>query len=86
MKIIDEAFNQIKEGSGITDIEEITNTFIKSQEQNFSLYAYVDILTQDIDNLEEENFKLKEEINYQKVNIRMFLFIFCIDFRLKMKI
>ena len=32
MKIIEEAFSQIKEGSGITDIEEITNTFIKSEE------------------------------------------------------
>lgn len=67
MRIIDEAFSQIKEGSGITDIEEITNTFIKSQEQNFSLYAYVDILTQDIDNLEEENYSLKEKIQYQEV-------------------
>ena len=32
MKIIDEAFNQIKETSGLTDIEEIQNTFIKSEE------------------------------------------------------
>jgi hypothetical protein len=37
------------EGSGITDIQEITNTFIKSEEQNYSLYKYVDILLQDID-------------------------------------
>lgn len=72
MRIIDEAFNQIKEGSGITDIEEITNTFIKSQEQNFSLYAYVDILTQDIDNLEDENFYLNEKIKSQEV-IYLFL-------------
>lgn len=53
MKIIDEAFNQIKEGSGISDIDEITNTFIKSEEQNYSLYNYVDILSQDIDYLED---------------------------------
>lgn len=32
MKVIDEAFTQIKETSGITDIDEITNTFIKSEE------------------------------------------------------
>ena len=32
MKVIDEAFNQIKESSGIIDIEEIMNTFIKSEE------------------------------------------------------
>jgi len=32
MKIIDDAFSQIKEATGITDIEEIMNTFIKSEE------------------------------------------------------
>ena len=32
MKIIEDAFNQIKEVSGILDIEEIANTFIKSEE------------------------------------------------------
>jgi hypothetical protein len=32
MQIIDEAFNQIKEGSAISDIDEITNTFIQSEE------------------------------------------------------
>ena len=29
MKVIDEAFNTIKEATGLTDIEEIQNTFIK---------------------------------------------------------
>ena len=51
LKIIDDAFTQIKQGSEITDIEEITNTFIKSEEQNYSLYTYVDILSQDIEYL-----------------------------------
>lgn len=45
MTIIDDAFTSIKHGSGITDIDEITNTFIKSEEQNYSLYTYVDILS-----------------------------------------
>jgi inosine/xanthosine triphosphate pyrophosphatase family protein len=49
MKIIDEAFTQIKEVSGITDVEEIQNTFIKSEEQNYSLYEHVDKLCQEID-------------------------------------
>lgn len=51
MKIIDDAFNQIKEATGITDIEEIQNTFIKAEEQNYALLTYVDILNQEIDNL-----------------------------------
>jgi len=62
MKVIDEAFNIIKETSGITDIEEIMNTFIKSEEQNYSLFNYVNVLTQDIDFLEENNKDLSVEI------------------------
>ena len=31
MKIIDEAFSQIKEATGVSDIEEIQNTFIKGE-------------------------------------------------------
>ena len=32
MRIIDEAFNQIKEATGLTDINEIQSNFIKSEE------------------------------------------------------
>lgn len=32
MRIIDEGFNQIKEATGLTDIEEIQSNFIKSEE------------------------------------------------------
>lgn len=31
MKVIDEAFNTIKEATGLTDIKEIQNTFIKGE-------------------------------------------------------
>jgi hypothetical protein len=69
MKLIDEGFNIIKETSGITDIEEIQNTFIKSEEQNYSLFNYVNILTQDIDFLEDSNKDLDEEIGILEVYI-----------------
>lgn len=52
MKNIEEAFNDIKAKSGIEDLNEITNTFIKSEEQNYSLYNYMDMLSQNIDSLE----------------------------------
>lgn len=42
MKLIEEAFNDIKEKSGINTLQEITNTFIKSEEQNYALYNYLD--------------------------------------------
>ena len=44
MRIIDEGFNQIKEATGLTDIEEIQSNFIKSEEQNYALLTYLDIL------------------------------------------
>jgi len=62
MAVIDEAFHVIQESSGITDIEEIMNTFIKSEEQNYSLFNYVNVLTQDLDFLEENNKDLAQEI------------------------
>lgn len=55
MVSIEQAFNQIKEKSNISDIDQITTTFIKSEEQNYSLYTYMDSLNQGIDKLDEEN-------------------------------
>ena len=46
MKVIDDAFNTIKEATGLTDIGEIQNTFIKGEEQNYNLLTYVDVLNQ----------------------------------------
>ena len=51
MKMVEEAFNDIRLRSGIEDLSEITNTFIKSEEQNYSLYNYMDALSQNIDSL-----------------------------------
>ena len=68
IKIVDEAFNIIRETSGIEDIEEIMSTFIKSEEQNYSLYNYVNILTQSNDNLDEQNKNLQQEFEDLEVN------------------
>jgi hypothetical protein len=72
MKVIDEAFNIVKETSGITDPEEIATTVIKSEEQNYSLFNYVNILTQEIDFLEENNKDLEEEI--KSLSVWKFIF------------
>jgi seryl-tRNA synthetase len=37
-------------------------TFIKAEEQNYSLYNYVNTLNQETDSLEESNREIKEEI------------------------
>jgi|TARA_B110000305_G_C19343118_1_gene590205 hypothetical protein len=42
--IIEAAFEQIKDNSGISNIDEIVTTFIKAEEQNYSLFNYVNML------------------------------------------
>ena len=59
MKVIDEAFTTVKEATGLTDILEIQNTFIKGEEQNYNLLTYVDVLNQEIDNLMDVNQNLR---------------------------
>ena len=50
------------DATGITNIDEIVTTFIKAEEQNVSLFNYVDQLNQETDYLEEDNKKLDAEI------------------------
>lgn len=78
MAVIDEAFRVIQESSGITDIEEIMNTFIKSEEQNYSLFNYVNVLTQDLDFLQENNKDLTNEIENLEVNQSSLSFVLII--------
>ena len=42
--VVEEAFKVIKEGSGITNIDEIVTAFIKAEEQNYALWNYVNQL------------------------------------------
>jgi coiled-coil domain-containing protein 63/114 len=53
--VIQDAFNQIKERTGIQSEDEIVTTFIKAEEQNYSLYNYVNTLNSDIDTIEDAN-------------------------------
>merc|ERR1719247_2776380 len=57
----EEAFNKIKAATGINDIEELVRTFIKNEDQNFSLFNYVNEQTNEIEKLEEGIALLKEE-------------------------
>ena len=47
VKVIEDAFDQIKQATGISNIEEIVTTFIKAEEQNYSLFNYVNMLSAD---------------------------------------
>jgi hypothetical protein len=53
VRIIEDAFEQIKEKTGISSNDEIVTTFCKSEEQNNSLINYINNLNSDIDVIEE---------------------------------
>jgi len=62
VNVIEDAFTQIKQQTGISSIEEIVTTFIKADEQNYSLYNYVNQLNSEIDLIEEQNQNIEAEI------------------------
>lgn len=62
VKIIEDAFEQIKEATGISSTEEIVTTFIKAEEQNISLFNYVNVLNSEIDMIDEQNKHIEAEI------------------------
>lgn len=62
VKIIEDAFEQIKEATGISSVEEIVTTFNKSEDQNITLYNYVHKVNSEIDMIEEQNSNIEEEI------------------------
>lgn len=62
VKVIEDAFDQIKQATGISNIEEIVTTFIKAEEQNYSLFNYVNMLNTEYDLLEESNQEIKQQI------------------------
>jgi hypothetical protein len=64
VEVIEHAFSQIEKATGISSIEEIVTTFIKAEEQNYSLFNYVNMLNSDIDMVEEQNKQIGEEIKH----------------------
>ncbi|KAJ8609533.1 hypothetical protein CTAYLR_006021 [Chrysophaeum taylorii] len=57
----EEAFNRIKQATGITQIDELVRVFIKNEDQNFSLFNYVNEQTNEIEKLEEQLQQLRDE-------------------------
>jgi chromosome segregation ATPase len=87
VKVIEDAFDQIKQATGISNIEEIVTTFIKAEEQNYSLQNYVNMLNTEFDQLEESNKDIREQIakivergqmsNQEKLNLEKSLIDEC---------
>lgn len=71
VNIIEDAFSQIKQQTGISSTEEIVTTFIKAQEQNYSLYNYYNSLMSEVDLIEDSNRNIEADIkmNEKKANM-----------------
>lgn len=53
----------MKESAGISRIDEIVTSYIKAEEQNYSLYHYVNMLGQENDAYQENNEQLDKELD-----------------------
>ena len=62
VKVIEDAFDQIKEASGIQSNEEIVTSFIKAEEQIYALINYVNTLGTETDQLEDQNREIQQQI------------------------
>mmetsp|Transcript_12925 Transcript_12925/g.33232 ORF Transcript_12925/g.33232 Transcript_12925/m.33232 type:complete len:540 (-) Transcript_12925:7-1626(-) len=62
----EEAFQQIKAATGIDNIDELVQTFIDAEDQNFSLFNYVNELNNEVEKLEEQIAEIKGEIEKYK--------------------
>lgn len=60
IKLLEDSFKQIREATGMNNIEDIVISIIKAQEQNQEIYTYMNNLNSEIDLL-EENLKVGQE-------------------------
>lgn len=58
----EDALKKIQEGTGITDINEIVTRFLEAEEQNFSLFNYVNDINTEIERLEHSISDMRNQI------------------------
>ena len=66
IRLYEDAFSKIQAATGIHDIDELVESFIKAEEQNFSLFKYVNELSDELDALEIEIGDLQEMVESYK--------------------
>ena len=59
----EEAFRQIQSATGMTDIDDLVTSFIAAEDQNFSLFNFVNELNQETEKLEDSASELRGEID-----------------------
>mmetsp|Transcript_42698 Transcript_42698/g.65534 ORF Transcript_42698/g.65534 Transcript_42698/m.65534 type:complete len:85 (+) Transcript_42698:710-964(+) len=61
-----EAFDKILEATGAKNIDELVSNFIEAEERNFTLSKYVNELTQENDELDDEIKSVKKQIEWYR--------------------
>ena len=62
IKSYSEAFQKIQETTGITDIDELVTKFLDAEDQNFTLFTYVNDLNLEIEKVESQINDIKGDI------------------------
>ena len=62
----EEAFQKIREATGISDIDEFVTNFLVNEDQNFSLYNYLNDLNRESEKIEEQIMEIGIEIERHK--------------------
>lgn len=62
----EEAFAKIQKATKITDIDQLVQTFVNAEDQNFTLFNYVNDLSNEIEKLEDSISEVKSEIQKYK--------------------
>ena len=58
----EEAFAKIEAATGIHDIDILVKNFIIAEEKNFTLFKFVNELSNEIENLEQQIAEMQQEI------------------------
>ncbi|QDZ25392.1 outer dynein arm protein 1 [Chloropicon primus] len=66
IKSYSEAFQKIQEATGITDIDELVTKFLDAEDQNFTLFTYVNDLNLEIEKVESQINDIKSDIEKYK--------------------
>jgi chromosome segregation ATPase len=66
VRMYEEAFSKIQAATGITDIDELVRTFVEAEKHNYSLFNYVNELSNEMEKLEQQITEIKAEIDRYK--------------------
>lgn len=67
LETYENAFSEIRKVTGISDIGELVERFIAVEDQNFSLFNYVNEINNEIELHAEEVVELQSKLNSMKV-------------------